>query len=316
MIEKIYIGSYSSNIKVAEFNQGNLKIVGESEEICCPSYLCINHNMLYAVSETKIGGIGTFQIIGNKLKKIDFKEINQSLPCYIATKENQLLIASYEAGSIILYELDKKQIIQKECKSYFQANMHFADFVGNNIYAIDLGNDNIYLYNSQMQEIFTIELEKGSGPRHLAVSKDEKTIYVVTELSNQIYIYHRNKKGFELLQKISTLLDESSKSYAGAIKISKDNKNIYVTNRGNNTISVFSIKEERLTLIQDISSYGDFPRDIFLNESEEYLMVANQKSDNIVIYKRNLDTGILEKTQNGEVKVDKPSCIIRSSYEV
>lgn len=320
MIERLYIGSYSNSIKIANFSEGKLEIIKEVGRICNPSYLCVNQNTLYAVSETQIGEIGTFYITEESLEEIDLRKINESFPCYIAvsSKEKKLLVANYGAGSIILYNLNENGTIEREInhKSYQNANMHFADFIGNDIYAIDLGNDNIYLYNQELKENFTIELEKGVGPRHLAVSKDKKTVYVVTEMSNQIYVYHKEDDGFELKQKVSTLLETNVKSYAGAIKISKDNKNIYVTNRGDNTISVFSIRKDKLELIQNISSYGDFPRDIFLNANEEYLLVANQKSDNIAIYKRNQDTGILRKMQNQELKIDKPSCIVRSSYEI
>ena len=135
-------------------------------------------------------------------------------------------------------------------------------------------------------------------------------------MSNHILVYHKEQNSFELKQKVSTLIGPSKKSYVGAIKKSKDDRNIYVTNRGDNSISVFSIQKGKIELIQKISSYGDFPRDIFLNTNEEYLLVANQKSDNIVMYKRNQDTGILSIVQNVELKIDKPSCIVRSSYEV
>lgn len=320
MIERLYIGSYSNSIKIVDFNRNRLEIIKEVEGICNPSYLCVNQDILYAVSETQVGEIGTFRITRNNLEKIDLKIINQSTPCYIAVNSDKkkLLVANYGAGSVILYALNENGLIEKEinCRSYPNANMHFANFIGNNIYAIDLSNDTIYQYNQELQEDSKIELEKGVGPRHLEVSKNKKTIYVATEVSNQILVYHKEQNNFELKQKVSTLIEPSEKSYVGAIKKSKDDRNIYVTNRGDNSISVFSIQKSKIELIQKISSYGNFPRDILLNTNEEYLLVANQKSDNIVMYKRNKDTGILSIVQNAELKIDKPSCIVRSSYEV
>lgn len=319
MREKIYIGSYTNEIQICELNRGELEIINKVVNIESPSYLHINKDILYAVSEKQEGAIGVFKMQNHNLQTIDLKNIHQSMPCYISTnsKREKLLVANYKSGSVLLYELNSDGTIgmQKCQKSYKNANMHFSDFIGSNIYAIDLGNNSIYIYNLNMELEHQIQMPEQSGPRHLAVSKDEKTIYVVTELSNEIFVYQKNKNKFDLVQKEITLVDKKVKSYAGAIKISQDNKNIYVTNRGHNSIGVFAIKQNKIELIQNVPCYGDFPRDILLNANEEYAIVANQKSNNIVIYKRNLQTGeLLLKTSN--IKVDKPSCIVRSNYEI
>ncbi len=320
MIEEIYIGNYSNNIKICEFEDGKLKIVSQSEFIENPSYLHINNDILYAVSETKKGSISSFKIGNNSLINTSEKIIMQSLPCYITTNEarSSLLVANYESGSLIMYNLEPNGNIgsKKYYKSYNNANMHFAEFVGDNIYGIDLGNDNIYIYDINMELLSTIKFEPKSAPRHLVMSKDKKTIYVVTELSNQIYVFEKNKNEFKNVQKISTLENESIKSYAGAIKISKNNKNVYVTNRGHDSISVFAVDNGKLELIQNISTYGNFPRDIMLNENEKFLLVANQKSNNIVVYERNLNSGKLSRIKNADVIMDKPSCIVSRKAEV
>lgn len=319
-MEKIYIGTYSNHIEIGEFDNGNLKIVNKIEGIENPSYLHINKDILYAVSETKIGGIAAFKNIKNSFQQIDLKIINQSLPCHITTnkKRNHLLVANYGSGSVIMYQLKNDGSFGKkiEKKEYQHSHMHFAKFIENNIYAVDLGNDTIRIYNNEMNVIGEINTNKKSGPRHLAVDKDNKRIYIVTEMSNQVIVYQKNENEFKLIQEIDTLPNQLAESFAGAIKISNDNKYIYVTNRGHDSISVFKINKCKLKLIQNISSYGSFPRDILLNSTEEYAIVANQRSNNIVIFKRNMKNGTLTKSENAEVIVEKPSCIVRSNYEI
>lgn len=314
MIERIYIGTYSNNIKICEFNNGKLKVVGSSSNIENPSYIHINGDILYAVSETNDGSIETFKIIGNSLEKLHLEKINESLPCYISTDNNRkyLLVANYKSGSVIMYELQDNGIINKEKfrNIYDNANMHYADFSENYIYTVDLGNNNIYIYDYEMNLQSTINTGEKTGPRHIAVSKNEKTIYVVTELSNEILVYKKNNDGFNLVQRASTIMDRNLESYVAAIKVTQDNKNIYITNRGHNSISVFDIKNNRVELIQNISSYGEFPRDIFLNYNEKYVMIANQISNNIVIYERAKETGELNKIEGSNIEIDKPSCII------
>lgn len=317
MKERLYIGSYSDNIIICELDNGNLYIVNKIKGIKNPSYLHINKDVLYAVSETDKGSIVAFEIQENDLYKISEQSLKQSLPCYITTNitRDKILIANYGSGAICMYNLKENGVIGDEyaIAKILNSHMHFAKFQENYIYAIDLGNDNIYLYNNKLELLYTIATNAKSGPRHAAFLKD--MLYVITEMSNQILVYKKNNEKFELIQEISTLSNKKVESYAGAIKISKDGKNIYVTNRGDNTISVFSINNNKLALIQNISSYGDFPRDIFINETDEYVIVANQKSNNLVTFKRNLENGILIKLKNADVLVDSPSCIIGSNYE-
>ncbi len=318
MKENFYIGTYSNNIVICELNNGKLQIINKIEGIEKPSYLHKNGNILYAVSETKIGGIATFEIKDRELlTPLDFRIINQSLPCYVTTnkKRNCLLVANYTSGSVNMYHIHPNGQIDRLLyyKSYENAHMHFADFVGNYIYAIDLGNNCIYVYNLKMELQSTIQMDDNIGPRHLAISKDEKIIYIITENSNQIFIYSKKNNVFTLEQKVKTLINKNIISYAGAIKINSSNHNIYVTNRGDNTISVFEVNKTRLKLVQNISSYGKFPRDICLSQKEDYALIANQKSNNVVMYKINkVDGKILQKVQT--IEIDQPACIINNIF--
>ena len=308
MKELVFIGNYSTSIKICEFENGNLKIINEIKDIESPSYLSINNGVLYAVSEKEIGKILTYNI--KDLKKINYKIINQSLPCYLSTDKNhkKLAVSNYGSGSIYLYEINQNGEIGNEIKrqKYSNANMHFSKFIEDEIYGIDLANDMIHIYNNQLDEKSIIQTPKNSGPRHAVIIKN--LLFVVTEISNQILVYERKKDDYKLIQEISTIKDKKVKTYAGAIKISKNNKNIYVTNRGENTISVYSLIKNKLELIQNIHCYGDFPRDITLNKTEEYALVANQKSDNISIFKRNIENGKLTKIS--ELKTENPACIV------
>ena len=320
MIERMYIGSYSDNIKVCEFCDGKIKVIDIVKGLVNPSYLHVNDNILYSVSESMTGSITVFKIEKHTLKIVNTKQIGQKLPCYITTdrERKNLLIANYESGSILKYQLEENGTIGKEKYKKTvnkSSHMHYVKFVENNIFAVDLGNDIIYIYNSEMELISSIKLDKGSGPRHFAMSKDNKKIYIITELSNEIHVYEKCNNKYKLIQKVSTLVNKNVQSFAGAIKISSNNKNIYVTNRGDNSISVFEITKDNIELIQNISSYGDFPRDIVLNNSEEYAVVTNQKSNNVAIYIRDIENGLL-KIEDANLKIEKPSCVVRSNYEI
>ena len=317
MREKIYVGGYQNEINICEFYEGKLKIINKFKNINNPSYLHINNDVIYAVEETETGTIYSLRVQNNNLEKLNSKITNESSPCYITTNASRtkLLVANYGGGSINMFELKSDGSIGDEISSVKNknSNMHFAGFVGQDVIAIDLGQDKMYVYDLNLKLKQTLDFPKGTGPRHLAISNDEKKFFVVTELSNEIYVYENKESIYNLIQKVDILETKSIESYAGAIKITSDNKNLYVTNRGENTITVFLIKNDKLEFVERISSYGEFPRDILLNEDEKYLLVANQKSNNIEIFKRNIQNGKLIRVENAEVNIEKPSCIIRSN---
>ena len=315
MKELFYFGSYSDSIFIGKFENKKLNIINKILCLKNPSYLSVNKDVLYTVSETETGGIASYKILDGRdqLEQLNFQSINQSLPCYISTNidRTKLIVANYGSGSICMYEILSDGTIGNSLysKTYVNSHMHFAEFVDNCIYGIDLGNDTLNIYSEDMSSNFELKLDKNSGPRHAVILNDY--IYIVTELSNQLLVY--KKDTLELVQKISTVKNQELESYAGAIIISNDHKYIYVTNRGENTISVFSIVDSKLKMIQNISSFGDFPRDIVFNTTEEYAFVANQKSNNISLFKRDVSTGILTKIEENAIFINSPSCIVRSN---
>jgi 6-phosphogluconolactonase len=53
---------------------------------------------------------------------------------------------------------------------------------------------------------------------------------------------------------------------------------------------------------------GKTPRNFIIDPTGNYLLVANQATDNIVIFKRDKQTGLLTNTGE-QVKVSMPVCI-------
>ena len=321
MREQIYVGGYSNCINICAFEEGRIVSINKINGIKNPSYLNINGDFLYTVEEQKNGKIVAYKMGENDFKLISIIDINASLPCYITTdrRRENLLVANYESGSMLLFGLNKDGSIgnEKGRKLYSpRSHIHFAEFIKEKIYVVDLGDNSVYIYNLQMHLLDTIRLEEGLGPRHLVANNDGNIIYIVTEYSNQILMYVKENQHFVLKQSISTLGNQLDKSYAAAIKITINNKNIYVTNRGENTISVFENINNKLKLIQTVSSYGDYPRDFILNKDEQFAIVANQKSNNLVIFKRDKNSGKLAIYKDEKLIIESPSCIVRRKYEL
>ena len=95
------------------------------------------------------------------------------------------------------------------------------------------------------------------------------------------------------------------------MQASPDGRFLYASNRNpSNTIAVFKIDGSNgtLQLVAHQPSGGKAPRHFNFDPSGNFLLVANQDTDNIAIYRINRKTGLLSPTGQ-EIKVPKPVCL-------
>uniref|UniRef100_K3WX43 6-phosphogluconolactonase n=1 Tax=Globisporangium ultimum (strain ATCC 200006 / CBS 805.95 / DAOM BR144) TaxID=431595 RepID=K3WX43_GLOUD len=169
------------------------------------------------------------------------------------------------------------------------------------VFAPDLGTDRIVQYKfdevNQKFDNTTFPIVKrapGSGPRHMDIHPSGKIAYVVDEFGNHVGVYILNKDKSlpaTAIQNISALpADFTGSSDSADIHVTKDGQFVYTSNRGHNSISIFKVKSQEdgtLELIGHESSRGAFPRSLLLYKG--FLLVSNQNSDNIEVFRRNAD---------------------------
>ena len=191
---------------------------------------------------------------------------------------------------------------------------------GKFVYASDLGADKVFVYRYDpaanpehplvAAEPAFIELPPGSGPRHLLFSKDGKHAYLTTEMSAQVFVFDYDNGRLKQRQALELAKGMPAQNRAaGAVHASADGKFLYVSNRGTaNTLLVYSIDPATAQLkeIQRRSVEGDHPREFSLDPSGRFLLVANQKSNQIVVIERDTQTGLLGKTVQ-KLAIDAPS---------
>jgi 6-phosphogluconolactonase len=136
--------------------------------------------------------------------------------------------------------------------------------------------------------------------------------YVINEISNSVIVSTINQEDGSLnrIQKISTLPEDfKEKSHCADIHITSNGKFLYASNRGHNSIAIFAVAiDGTLTLIGNESVRGDWPRNFTLSPDDNYLLVANQNSNNIVVFGVDQKTGELNFTGN-EIEVSMPVCL-------
>ncbi|MEA5083640.1 MAG: beta-propeller fold lactonase family protein [Lachnospiraceae bacterium] len=157
--------------------------------------------------------------------------------------------------------------------------------------------------------VFTREVDE---PRHLAIHNNNRFLYCVNEKGNSVtfYIFDEGKGKLTPKQIVPSLPETYvGEGQASAIIISMDGKYLYQSNRIHDSITVYSIDEKTgyIKAIANVSCLGKTPRFMTLNPEGTELVVANEDSDDIRIFKLN-NQGIPE--YSGKVIfTESPVCI-------
>ncbi len=211
-------------------------------------------------------------------------------------------------------------------KRQLSAHVHQVQQTPDKKYTIatDLGEDQIYIYahakehGRRLIPHKIIKTNPGSGPRHLTFSANGKFAFLAHEFNGKITAFSYADGDLTKIQEIET----TPKSFVGKIDaadihVSGDGKFLYETNRGDaNTINLFSIGENGLlTFIESVSTLGKGPRNFSIDPSGDFLLVAHQYTNDVVIFNRDKTTGKL--TDSGKrINVGAPVCLIFSRNDV
>ncbi|HEY5509232.1 MAG TPA: beta-propeller fold lactonase family protein, partial [Paludibacter sp.] len=77
-----------------------------------------------------------------------------------------------------------------------------------------------------------------------------------------------------------------------------------------NDISCFAVKPDgAIRYMSQVSTGGNSPRNFAITPDGNFLLVAHQKSDNVVIFKRDKRTGSLSDTGK-RLEVGAPVCLV------
>jgi len=181
---------------------------------------------------------------------------------------------------------------------------------GQYVFSNDLGADKIFAYrfdpkaNPELPLTAatpaSVQLPPGSGPRHLLFSADGKHAWLTMEMSAQVAVFDYKDGQLKQTQMVELAAGQPvSDKAAAALHASSDGKFLYVSNRGTaNQLLVFAIDPAtgHLKELQRRSVDGDHPREFSLDPSGKFLLIANQKSNQIVVVERDSKTGLLGKT--------------------
>ncbi len=329
-----YTSGKSEGIYVYRFDSETGELTHEytQKNVENPSFLAVSPdgNHVYAVKEVsgeKEGMVNAFRFNAEngKLEFINQQPSGGGDPCYLTVdkKGRHLFAGNYTGGSLSVIPIAENgaletpaQTIQHKGKSINperQEKAHVHSTVlspdEEHLFTGDLGVDKIFIYkynpgnpSQPLQAARTpfTSVKPGTGPRHLIFDKTGNFAYLIQELTAEVSVFAHKDGNLKHLQTAS-LVDKNFKGEVSAaeIKISPDGNFLYASNRGDaNEISVFRIDQKKgtLNLEERQPSLGKTPRNFIIDPTGNFLLVAHQDSDSIVIFKRNKSTGKITPT--------------------
>lgn len=334
----------SKGVYVYKFNAANGKLAWVSNTDSCtnPSFVAVSPGgkYVYTVNETgrnRPGHVSAFSFNKNT-GRLSF--LNQQLsggddPCFITTDPSGkwVVAGNYSGGNLSVFPVKKdgslspyNQLIQHTGSSVNKsrqekAHVHSTFFTPDKQYLLvpDLGMDKVmhYRFNATLARPISVAqpaytaAEPGAGPRHFAFHPNKRYAYLIEEMGGAVTAFAYHDGSLNALQRIATH-PAGFKGQPGSadIHISPDGKFLYASNRGSeNNIAIFAIGADgKLTVKGYQSALGEQPRNFVIDPTGKFLLVANQKTNNIVVFKRNITTGMLE-AMPGSIQVQSPVCL-------
>jgi 6-phosphogluconolactonase (cycloisomerase 2 family) len=192
----------------------------------------------------------------------------------------------------------------------------------------DLGQDRIYVFSVDLTPnsnpalvnppltpaaIPFVTVPPGDGPRHFAFHSNGVWMYSIQEEANTVIFWRFNANTGDLIpmQQLSTLPPGfAGTDFTSEIRVSSDDRFVYGANRTHDTIVVFQIGSGGfLTRVGETSTLGDYPRTFTIDPTGQFMLVGNQRGDNITSFKIDQVTGNLTFTGD-YTAVAAPSAIV------
>jgi 6-phosphogluconolactonase len=294
----------------------------------------------YAVNELENGAVSAFAVerATGGLTRLNEQPSDGGAPCFVSVDRSGrvALVANYTGGSVALLPIQGNgalapatSVVQHagtgpnaERQEAPHAHCILPDPSNRFALAADLGADRVFVYRLDLdgKALRPVEggdavMRPGAGPRHIAFHPTLPLVFVANELDSTVATLRFDAERGTLapLDTRSTVPARwTGTNYPADTHIAANGRTLYVSNRGHNSIAVFSVAESSgegaLALEQLVSTEGDWPRNFSLDRAERWLLVANQRSDSVVVFGRDPDTGRLTPSRQ-RIALPSPVCL-------
>jgi 6-phosphogluconolactonase len=308
----------------------------EASKLVMPMTVSPNKKHLYAVVRSPPPRVLTYAIDSatGALTQKASAPLPDSMP-YVSTDRTGrwLFTASYGGDKLAVSPIGENGLVEAEAIQVIptgrNAHSMLVDRSNKFVYAALLGANQVlqFTFDSKTGKLTpndppAVSPAPGHGPRHMAVSPNEKYLYVLNELSGHVtqYAIDSGKGTLTLVDSISSVPaeaglawgapqapvgatatlaapppnDEKPKVWAADIQITPNGKFLYSTERTTNKIALFTVAPDtgKLAYVTNFATEAQ-PRGIRIDPSGQYLVASGEKSDRLSVYKIDQSTGRL-----------------------
>ncbi|MCY4233328.1 MAG: lactonase family protein [Bacteroidetes bacterium] len=336
-----HVNGRGTGIYMFSLEDNFLRAKGAFQGLANPSFLTVDvhRHHVYAVSEVTQyeeapqGAVEawSWNPKTDLLNSIGTLGTQGGAPCYISISNNHLLIANYISGSVTAINLsegdglgDIDGFVQHSGSgpnTTRQKSPHphaiVPDPTGTYCLVPDLGTDKVHIYpidslnQSSHSKGEFIQIHPGAGPRHLSFHPSGERVYVINELDSTISLLSWKGEQSEIIHTFNALPDDYTGPHSGAdIHVHPSGNFLYASLRGISCIVCFQIDKHtgHLSSPQWFPTHGRVPRNFALDPTGELLIVANQDSDTLIVFRVDPGSGFLDGPKQ-ILNVPSPVCV-------
>ena len=298
-----------------------------------------NKKFLYSTARGRESSVAAFKIKDDHtLEPINTQPSEGKSPCHVSVDATGrcLLVANYSSGSVAALKIAGDGSLAKSNSSHQHegSSVHKSRQKGPHAHSFYPGPDNKFAYSPDLgiDKVMIYKLDPatatltkagaaaspaGAGPRHMKFGSDGNQAYVLNELHLTVSVFDRDPDTGLLKEKqVAHALTQDTDHdgmTCSEIRVHPSGMFLYTANRdtkgkGRDSISVFKVLQGgKLDRIQNVPARVIIPRNIGVDPTGKWLLVAGQKSGNVPVFQIQKN-GKLKFTGN-EVNVANAMCI-------
>ena len=263
-------------------------------------------NVLYAGSGDFDGGISVFRINSSTGDLAPLGHRGNGLIAHMTIDPSGrfLLAADFIKAAVQVYPIEPDgnlgTMVHEAVMSGKPAYNHMVGFdqSGRFVLAADYGLDRLYIWrfdpssgaltpNSQAY----YQMERGSGPRHFAISPDNRRLYLLEEHSSTVRVFDMDVGTAALTLRERQHLSSVASGFAGIsvaaeLLLSRDGRNLYATNRQHDTVASFAVEQTgEVTFLGEDHTGDNYPRGAAFGPDGRALYALNERGSSVTLFR-------------------------------
>ncbi|MFF5973186.1 lactonase family protein [Streptomyces sp. NPDC012769] len=337
-----FVGSFTSaggrGVVAVEVEEGSgaLTVTGASDDVADPSFLALDGDVLYAVSETDAGAVAAFDVTGPAPRPLGAPvPVDGAGPTHLAVVGGHVLTANYTSGSVSCLPRAADGTLRPvagqlrhegsgpvaDRQGGPHAHQVLPDPSGRWVLAVDLGTDSVTIgvldpVTGAPTPHGITALRPGTGPRHLAFHPAGTHAYVLNELEPTLTVCRWDAEAGVLTPLGETAVvpegpaAPTGPAYPSEVVAAPDGRFLWAAVRGADTLAVLALEEDGAgaRLVASVPCGGHWPRDLTLGPSGRHLYAANERSGDVTWFTVDAETGVPSRA--GSLPLPAASCVV------